>query len=382
MRPAVFQVNLQAHFGGGEVYTGFLTRALAALGVATTLVCHRDADFWERLGLPPETGFDPVDGWEGAIDRLPDEPAWVLTHGPLSKTFAERIARKHLLTGIAHMPLQGGRADRYDDYAMVFGVSGYVLEGLRAAGFRAWHEPFYGVADFRRFQNGAAPARIRQTSCYEWDLRKGRDRLLSWLDPCVEPLRRRPVFDRRAGLTLGIVSRLTPIKQFPLLFSILAPLLARFPQVNLEIFGSGGYASVRDLKNALGPIRERVRFWGQQQDVATVYRRIDYLMTGLPEKEALGLNVIEAQACGTPVLAVEAPPFTETVLDGRTGFFYRDPRQDGGAGFAALVERLLALPQPLRPAEEHAHLARFGFDAFVERMRSVVAWARQELMQK
>lgn len=375
----LIQINMHPVFGGGEVYTAFLTRALATLGISTTLVCHREAAFWQQLGLPVDAELRRADGWDGVLAQLPAERSWVLSHGPLPPAVAGAVARTHLLTGIAHMPLQGGRADRYDGYAMVFGVSRYVAEGLSAAGWPAWQEPLYGVADFQRFQGGAAAAEIRQTSCYDWDLRKGRDRLLSWLEPCVEPLRSRPVFRKRSGLTLGIVSRLTPIKQFPQQFSILAPVLARLPQIKLEIFGSGGYASVRDLKKALAPVGGRARFWGQQQDVATAYRQLDYLLTGLPEKEALGLNVIEAQACGTPVLAVNAPPFTETILDGQTGFFYRDPREDAGADFAALLGRLLALPAPPQPRLAAAHLARFGLPAFTGRLRPVVDWAGERI---
>ena len=369
----LIQVNLQPVFGGGEVYTGFLTRALAALGVKTTLVCHRRAEFWSRLGLPEGTELRPIGTWDELPAQLPAARAWVLTHGPLPPAVQDIVARDHRLTGIAHMPL-AGRADRYDAYAMVFGVSACVAEGLRAAGFSVWDEPLYGVADLRR---GEAPGGgpLRQTSCYDWDRRKLRDRLLGALEPRVEPLRRRPAFARQGALTLGIVSRLTPIKQFPRQFALLAPRLAHVPEVTLDIFGSGGYASVRDLKRALAPLGGRARFWGQQRDVAAVYRQLDYLMTGLPEKEALGLNVIEAQACGTPVLAVQAPPFTETVIEGRTGFFYRDPREDDGADFAALLARLRALPAPLRPQLATEHLARFGLPAFTERLRRVVAWA-------
>ena len=372
----LIQLNLQPVFGGGEVFTAFLARALAQLGVATTLVGHPRADFWPRLGLPRDTEFLAARDWLEMERHLPAERTWLLSHGPLPPAVAVRLAQRHRLSGIAHMPLQGGRADRYDDYAMVFGVSTYVAEGLRAAGFRTWDEPLYGVADFQRFAGAAPAGALRQTSCYDWDRRKGRDRLLAWLEPCIEVLRRRPAFARGGALALGIVSRLTPIKQFPQQFAILAPLLARAPGVTLDIFGSGGYASVRDLRRALAPLGARARFWGQQQDVAAAYRQLDYLMTGLPEKEALGLNVIEAQACGTPVLAVKAPPFTETVLEGRSGFFYRDPREDGGADFAALLARLRALPQPPQPREAVEHLARFGFPAFVERLRRVVAWAR------
>ena len=42
------------------------------------------------------------------------------------------------------------------------------------------------------------------------------------------------------------------------------------------------------------------------------------------------------------MLAVNAPPFTETVQDGRTGLLYRDPREDQGADFARVLDRAIA----------------------------------------
>ena len=103
------------------------------------------------------------------------------------------------------------------------------------------------------------------------------------------------------------------------------------------------------------------------------------MLTGLPEKEALGLNIIEAQACGTPVLAPNAPPFTETVVDGDTGFFYCDPRNDGGLDFDRLLAKLKLLPQVPDPRLAVDHLAKFSFDAFVARLQPVVEWAGAEL---
>ena len=269
------------------------------------------------------------------------------------------------------MPVQGRDPAAFADHDRIYAVSGWVRDGLKAAGLPAWDAPLYGVADFIG-QTGTGT--IRRGSRYDWDRRKGRDRLLGWLEPVAETLRPHPTFERRPGLTLGIVSRLTPIKQFPLLFSHLAPLLARHREVNLEIFGSGGYASVRDLDRALAALPPgQARFWGQQGNVAGIYRQLDYLLSGLPEKEALGLNIIEAQACGTPVIAVKAPPFTETVLHGETGFLYRDPRQDAGADFGRLLGELQAGRARPRPELALEHLARFSFAAFVERLRPVVA---------
>ena len=372
MSVPVVQINLQQDLGGGEVYAAFLCRALSQLGVPTRLLVHPRADFWRGLSLPADTELCPAIDVPAAAAMLPARASWLIGHGPVPAELLAARSRGWLATAIAHMPVQDQGSAAFAGHDRIFAVSGWVLAGLREAGLPAWETPLYGVADLAR----AGCGEVIRRSSYCWDRRKFRDRLLGWIEPGVEPLRRHPRYVRRAGLTLGIVSRLTPIKQFPQLFDLLVPILARRPNVNLEIFGSGGYASVRDLRRTLTPLGDRVRFWGHQPDVAAVYAGMGYLLTGLPEKEALGLNVIEAQACGTPVLAPAAPPFTETVAHGRTGFLYRDPRQDGGEDFARLLHELLALPAPLDPRRDAEHLARFSFAAFVERLRPVVAWAR------
>jgi glycosyltransferase involved in cell wall biosynthesis len=364
----LIQINLQPHFGGGEVYTAFLCRALSHLGMPTRLVVHPRADYWERLGLPGDTERCVASSEQALAEFIDARPTWLLSHGPLPRSLCQ-LNSGHLRTAIAHMPVQGRNPAAFADHDRVFAVSNWVRDGLLAAGLPAWHEPLYGVADLSARQNGDAVCRH---SRFDWDQRKGRDRLLGRLEPLVEAFRPHPRFERQHGLTLGIVSRLTPIKQFPLLFSHLAPVLARHPDVCLEVFGSGGYASVRDLDRALRPCAGQVRFWGQQRNVAAVYGQLDYLLSGLPEKEALGLNIIEAQACGTPVLAVKAPPFTETVVDSASGFLYRDPREDEGQDFDRLLRSIVSSPRP-DPRLAVEHLQRFSFAAFVERLRPVVA---------
>ena len=156
------------------------------------------------------------------------------------------------------------------------------------------------------------------------------------------------------------------------MFSILAPVLAKHRDIRLDIFGAGGYASVRDMQRALRPAADQVRWWGSQSDVAAVYRQLDYVLSGLPEKEALGLNLIEAQLAGTPVLAVDAPPFIETVANGVTGFLFCDPRKDGGGDFDALLGRIRSRPRP-QPAAAGEHLARFSAAAFDGRLAQALA---------
>jgi glycosyltransferase involved in cell wall biosynthesis len=371
-----WQINLQEHFGGGEVFTAFLTRALARLGVPTTLFVNARASYWRRLALPPEAELVTV-GDAGEIARALAAPtagerAWLLGHGPLPPHLAQA---GRLRTAIAHMPLQGRDPRAFENHDLVFAVSGWVLEGVRAAGAPAWEEPLYGVAEAR----GESGATLHARAPYDFDRRKLRDRALGAVHPMVSFFQGNASYAKRPGLTLGIVSRLTPIKQFPEQFALLAPLIAARPGVHLEIFGAGGYASVRDLKRALAPLGTRARFWGHQDNVAAAYAGLDYLMTGLPEKEAFGLNVIEAQGAGLPVLAVAAPPFTETVREGEGGFLYRDPRADGGADFARLLDALLAGRQRPDPRLARAHLERFSFDSFCSRVERALQAIRARL---
>ena len=369
-----WQINLQQQLGGGEVYTAFLTRALARHGVPTTLVVDERARYWSELALAPATDILRVSRAEDLPAQLPRERSWLLAHGPLPACLAGDA--RHLRSALAHMPPQGRDPRAYARHDLVIAVSAWVLDGLRALGAPAWQEPLYGVAEAR----GSTGGELHAGQIYDFDRRKLRDRALGWIYPAWFALRGAETYRKRPGLTLGIVSRLTPIKQFPLQFEILAPLLARRPAVNLEIFGAGGYASVRDLKRALRPLGERVRYWGFQRNVAAAYAGLDYLMTGLPEKEALGLNVIEAQHCGLPVLAVAAPPFTETMTEGESGFLYRDPRQDGGADFTRLLDALLAGKARPDPRRARAQLERFSFDAFSGRVGRLVEGAREMLL--
>jgi len=364
----VHHVNLQTIVAGGESFTRSFTRALQDVGVGVTLYVNRENRFWDTMDGVEVVRVADVHELE---QRLPRSRSWVLLQTAIAPEDVDLLAARHAVVGVAHMSPYNRPPGWLAHCAHVITVSLHCVSLLREAGLKQLYpEPMYAVPDVRRAE---APGRIVARSPYRWDRNKPRDVLLGLLEPLLEPLRRRPVFERLPGLTLGIVSQIVPIKQFPLLFSLLAPILARH-DVNLEIVGAGGYAQVRDLKRALAPLRGRVRFWGHQRDVASVYPKLDYLLAGLPEMEALGLNVLEAQSCGTPVLAPRAAPFTETMQEPLSGFLYRDPRQDQGADFERVIKMILQEKKRPDPREAREHLARFSYAALVERTRRFVSF--------
>jgi glycosyltransferase involved in cell wall biosynthesis len=365
----IHHVNLQPIVGGGEIYTRTLTRALADAGAMVTLHVNPSVRLWDDLAGERITVITTRNEQE-LLQQIPDEGAVVLTQSAISPRCLERMAKVHRVAGFAHMPMFQRSGDSLRPYHLLFTVSRYCIDLLRAAGLaNVYPEPVYGIADLARSDEP-----VIRRSPYMVDRRKFRDVLVGRLDSLLNnSIHKNEPFDRRPGLTLGLVSLIGPIKQFPELFAILAPILARREAVNLEIFGSGGYAQVRDLRRAVSPLGARVRFWGYQTNVGAIYPQLDYLMTGLPEKEALGLNALEAQACGTPVLAPQAPPFTETVVDGASGYLYRDPRRDGGRHFEEIVDAILAgRPRPDPRIAAREHLAQFSYPALVERARGVI----------
>jgi glycosyltransferase involved in cell wall biosynthesis len=334
-----------------------------------TLYAHPHVRLWDTLGAP---GLEMVRIGEEAqlLARLPAERSIVLTQSPVSSRGLELLAARHKLAGFAHLPMYQRSAEGFRPYHLVCTVSRYCVELLRRAGLaRVYPEPVYGTIDVARSDE---PVVLRSPLIV--DRKKPRDVLLGRLEKLVGTRGAGTPFAKAPGLTLGIVSLLSPIKQLPALFAILAPILARRAQVRLEIFGNGGYGQIRHLKRALAPLGERARFWGFQPNVAAIYPQLDYLMTGLPEKEALGLNALEAQGCGTPVLAPAAPPFTETVVDGASGFLYRDPREDGGRHFEEILDAILAgRPRPDPRVAAKAHLEQFTHAALVGRARRMLA---------
>lgn len=364
-------VNLRQGWGGAEIYTASCSRALLAKGIDVRLYVHKDNPHWEDL-LPPQCAVVQVAGLDEVLHSL-DGQSWLLFQTPLTEDQAKPFKRRnHLLTAVAHMTLYGRSPNALKAFDFMGGDSQYVLDSLADAGYTNFHQrPLYGVAEMQT-REAERDAPIVAHSPYGWDPRKGRDRLLSVLYPLYERLQPRRVFVKRPGISIGIVSRLADPKQFPLMFDHLAPILREYPEFNLEIFGDGGYATVRDMRRALAPIRKRVRFWGYQKFVGSIYPLLDYVLAGLPEKEAFGLNLVEAQLCGTPVLAVNAPPFAESVADGITGYLFEDPRRDGGSSFAAALDKARLSSPDMASTNAKQYLARFSDDAYRARISSFV----------
>ena len=82
---------------------------------------------------------------------------------------------------------------------------------------------------------------------------------------------------------------------------------------------------------------DRVRFLAPSADVLSFYAAADaYVAPSL--EDAFGLPILEAMACGLPVIASVQAGASENVVDGETGFLLRDPMNH--VELAELIRRL------------------------------------------
>ena len=137
----------------------------------------------------------------------------------------------------------------------------------------------------------------------------------------------------------------------------------------------GEIARLMDLATALGVADRVMLFPPQPQErLADFYAAADVVL--VPSRsESFGLVALEAQACGTPVIAARVGGLPFVVEDGRTGFLVEghDPEEH-----AARLLRVLREPALQRSfGEEAAHRAlRFTWDVTADE----VAHAYRELL--
>lgn len=146
---------------------------------------------------------------------------------------------------------------------------------------------------------------------------------------------------RAAVPTIAYLGRLKKYKGVDVVIRAFAAMT--HPGARLEIAGAGDFRpALERLVDSLA-LRERVRFLGfvTEAEKLALLRRAWVVSLASP-KEGWGLTNVEAEACGTPVVASDSPGIRESVRHGETGFLV--PHGDIPA-MARAFDRLAAAPQ-------------------------------------
>ncbi len=163
--------------------------------------------------------------------------------------------------------------------------------------------------------------------------------------------------ENRAEPVVLFLGRLRRYKGAQYLVRAFPSVLRAVPDAKLRVVGDGPYRSqLEELARAKG-VRGRVEFLGAlpHREKVEALNRAQVVAAPSP-KEGWGLTVIEANACGAPVVASLSPGLIESVRDGETGLLV--PHGDVEALAAAVVRILTDRSLRLTMAEAGIRWAR------------------------
>lgn len=120
------------------------------------------------------------------------------------------------------------------------------------------------------------------------------------------------------NFTIGIVARLSSVKGHKYLFRAFKNILSDYPDHKLMVFGDGDKKqSLLDLAKELN-ISDNVMFFHQTKPIKQAYACLDlFVMPSI--HEGLGLAIIEAMACGVPVIASNVGGIPSIIRDKENG---------------------------------------------------------------
>jgi glycosyltransferase involved in cell wall biosynthesis len=293
-------------YGGVESVVGALTEALVRRGHEVTLFCapgsESSARVVELLGVSHpdeiERSLYEADHVSRAFERIEaadDEDRFDLVHdhcGFTALAMADRLRTP--LVHTLHGPFTaatGAFYARHGHKAALVGISQAQLDDA-PAGLRAL---------------AVIPNPIATS---EWPLREKKDDFLLW------------------------VGRMTPGKGPDRAIEVAR--LADRPLVLAGIVQPGQQAFF-DREVAARIDGDRVRFAGEIGGARkrSLFSRASGLLMPIRWQEPFGMVMVEALACGTPVIAFEEGAAPELIVDGRTGFLVEDE-----AAMAAAVPHL------------------------------------------
>jgi UDP-glucose:(heptosyl)LPS alpha-1,3-glucosyltransferase len=126
-------------------------------------------------------------------------------------------------------------------------------------------------------------------------------------------------------------------------------------------------------------LRDRVRFEKSRPEVLPFYAAADLCVAPSLE-DGFNLPIVEAMACGLPVIASAQAGASELIRDGETGLILHDPQDH--LQLAHLIRRLYAderLRQMMGDAASRHVLRNCGWDENAEKTREFLENALQQL---
>jgi L-malate glycosyltransferase len=185
------------------------------------------------------------------------------------------------------------------------------------------------------------------------------------------PIVRSPVNDhlQKAGFTFLYVGRLEVVKDLPLLLSAFRSAAAGFQETQLWLVGDGTERSrLEALTDSLG-LRSKVKFWGQQMDVAPFFSAADaFVMSSV--SEGLPMSLLQALSCGLPAVTTDVGGMAEVVRLAEAG------RTVPGRSADEMASAMIRLAKDSVERERFAKNAEVAFEKYFTLSAMAVQYTR------
>jgi len=171
--------------------------------------------------------------------------------------------------------------------------------------------------------------------------------------------------------TIGIVATLRDWKGHDMLFEVLARDRAAWDGWSVVVVGDGFDRPRLERLLAAQNLADRIFFAGQKDDVVPWLQSMDIFVLPSWGEEGVPQAIMQAMACGLPVVSTTVGAIREAVEDGVTGLIV--PPRDVPALGAALARLRddTALRARLGAAGRERALADFGIGPMLDRMEAV-----------
>ncbi len=176
---------------------------------------------------------------------------------------------------------------------------------------------------------------------------------------------------------LGFVGQLDERKGLGVLLSAFELIRQRLPEARLVLAGEGPLREMIESAARERGWEENVVLAGFVDDVAAVMQAIDVLV--LPSYwEGFGIVIIEAMACGRPVITTNLSSMPEIVEDGRTGYLIPPGEAQALAEHALTLLQDRALRERMGTAGRERAAQHFSHDMMIARLEALFTRALQE----
>lgn len=122
---------------------------------------------------------------------------------------------------------------------------------------------------------------------------------------------------REDELAIGMVGRLTPIKNHEFFLQVIDSLKQEFESFKAVVIGGGELE--QSLKSAASPLGDHVVFAGWEREIERAMAGLDIVVL-TSDNEGTPVSLIEAQAAGNPVISTDVGGVRDVVKDNMSGF--------------------------------------------------------------